>query len=123
MPAEEGEAPAPAPAAAKRQPRVARGEPVTPTEVPPDAAEILELTEPMAIDEGLVSDSAAAASRRSLAALAMSVTKPGATGESAFDSLVRELLRPMLKEWLDANLPAIVDAKVAAEIARITGRG
>ncbi len=28
----------------------------------------------------------------------------------------------MLKEWLDANLPAIVDAKVAAEIARVTGR-
>ena len=26
------------------------------------------------------------------------------------------------KEWLDANLPAIVDAKVAGEIARITGR-
>jgi hypothetical protein len=32
---------------------------------------------------------------------------------------VRELLRPMMKEWLDANLPAIVEAKVEAELNRI----
>ena len=84
---------------------------------------ILELTAPMAIDEALVSDAAARASRRSLAALAMSLSKPGPDGESRIDELVRDLLRPMLKKWLDANLPAIVDAKVAAEIARISGSG
>jgi len=91
-----------------------------------DAPDILELTAPMAVDaaadDPLVSEEAAAASRRSLAALAMSVTQPGPSGHSQIEDLVRELLRPMLKEWLDANLPAIVDAKVAAEIARVTGR-
>ena len=122
---EEGEAAVSTPKA-----RPARAPRELPTESAPapeieardDSADILELTEPMAVDEALLSDEATAASRRSLAALAMSVTKPGPDGESKIDDLVRELLRPMLKEWLDANLPAIVDAKVAAEIARVTGR-
>jgi cell pole-organizing protein PopZ len=122
---EEGDAAVPTPKA--RVPRAAREQPAE-TEAADDGADILELTTPMAIDDApvsddaLLSDEAASASRRSLAALAMSVAKPGPDGESRIDELVRELLRPMLKEWLDANLPAIVDAKVAAEIARVTGR-
>jgi cell pole-organizing protein PopZ len=35
------------------------------------------------------------------------------------DDVVRELLKPMLKEWLDANLTNIVEAEVAKEIDRI----
>jgi cell pole-organizing protein PopZ len=125
--AEEGEAAVPTPRA--RPQRAARGQ-ATETGTAADAPsvsdapdqddDILELTEPMAMDDSLLSDEAANASRRSLAALAMSVTEPGPSGESPIEAMVRDLLRPMLKEWLDANLPAIVDAKVAAEIARIT---
>jgi hypothetical protein len=33
--------------------------------------------------------------------------------------VVRELLRPLLKSWLDDNLPRIVEAKVAEEVERI----
>jgi uncharacterized protein len=33
--------------------------------------------------------------------------------------LTREMLRPMLKSWLDANLPAIVERLVRAEIERV----
>ncbi len=33
--------------------------------------------------------------------------------------LTREMLRPMLKAWLDANLPAIVERLIRAEIERI----
>jgi len=40
-------------------------------------------------------------------------------GETSLEGLVRDMLRPMLAEWLDANLPAMVDRLVAAEIARI----
>jgi cell pole-organizing protein PopZ len=121
---EEGEAAVATPKA--RAPRAMREQPAE-AEAAEDNPDILELTEPMAVavddeDDALVSEEAAAASRRSLAALAMSVTQPGPTGHSQIEDLVRELLRPMLKEWLDANLPAIVDAKVAAEIARVTGR-
>ena len=125
--AEEGEAVVPTPRA--RPQRGAR-RPAPESETVPEAQSmidpgddddgILELTPPMVVDDSLLSEEAANASRRSLAALAMSVTEPGPGGESPIEGMVRDLLRPMLKEWLDANLPPIVDARVAAEIARIT---
>jgi cell pole-organizing protein PopZ len=36
-----------------------------------------------------------------------------------FAALTRELIRPMLKAWLDENLPAIVERLVSAEIERV----
>ena len=39
------------------------------------------------------------------------------------DALMREMLRPMLKEWLDENLPAVVERMVEKEIARISRGG
>jgi cell pole-organizing protein PopZ len=40
------------------------------------------------------------------------------------DYLVREMLRPMLKVWLDDNLPGMVERLVRAEIERVSrGRG
>lgn len=38
-------------------------------------------------------------------------------------ALVEASLRPMLRDWLDANLPDIVERIVAREIARISGTG
>jgi cell pole-organizing protein PopZ len=35
------------------------------------------------------------------------------------ENLVQELLRPMMKEWLDANLPKIVQQAVEKEVRRI----
>src|SRR5438105_3872409 len=37
--------------------------------------------------------------------------------------LTREMLRPMLKTWLDDNLPSIVERLVAAEIERVARGG
>jgi cell pole-organizing protein PopZ len=40
------------------------------------------------------------------------------------EDLVREMLKPMLKAWLDDNLPNIVERLVRAEIERVSrGRG
>ncbi|MCC6890122.1 MAG: DUF2497 domain-containing protein [Hyphomicrobiales bacterium] len=40
------------------------------------------------------------------------------------EDLVREMLRPMLKTWLDDNLPGLVERLVRAEIERVSrGRG
>ena|SRR5258708_6064998 len=40
------------------------------------------------------------------------------------EDLVREMLKPMLKAWLDDNLPIIVERLVRAEIERVSrGRG
>jgi uncharacterized protein len=35
---------------------------------------------------------------------------------------VREEIRPLLKSWLDANLPPIVERLVRTEIERVVGR-
>jgi cell pole-organizing protein PopZ len=36
------------------------------------------------------------------------------------EDLMKEMLRPMLKVWLDDNLPALVERLVKAEIERVT---
>ena len=41
-------------------------------------------------------------------------------GGRTVEELVSELLRPMLKAWLDDNLPAIVERLVRAEIERVS---
>lgn len=38
------------------------------------------------------------------------------------EDIVKELLRPMLKEWLDKNLPTMVERFVEREIVRLTRR-
>jgi len=65
--------------------------------------------------------------RESLAALAM-LSEPGVppqivrSGETSLEALTRELLRPVLAEWLEKNLPPLVERMVAAEISRIVGK-
>ena len=59
--------------------------------------------------------SAAAGSLSRLAGSLRVSDTPGQTVEG----VVRELLKPMLKDWLDQNLPAIVEARVEAELERI----
>jgi uncharacterized protein len=39
------------------------------------------------------------------------------------EDLVREMLRPMLKNWLDDNLPTLVERLVRAEIERVARSG
>lgn len=47
----------------------------------------------------------------------------GATvDEAKLDALMRSMLAPMLKDWLDAHLPEIVETATHAEIRRLTGR-
>ena len=50
---------------------------------------------------------------------------PGPTignGGKTVEDLVKEMLRPMLKEWLDKNLPPMVERYVEREITRLTRR-
>lgn len=74
--------------------------------------------------EPLVGAGAAASAASAFAGLTASLAKPepaalvGGSGPT-IDALARELLRPMLKEWLDANLPGIVEAAVRKEVERI----
>jgi cell pole-organizing protein PopZ len=74
--------------------------------------------------DSLVGDSAAASAASAFAGLASSLRKSEPMEASTpsgptLDELARALLRPMLKEWLDANLPGIVEAQVRKEVERI----
>ena len=71
----------------------------------------------------LVSQDTANASRSSLAALSAMIVKPDIVGSDTLEGLVRDMLKPLLADWLDANLPEIVERQVAQEIARISARG
>ncbi|WP_447759677.1 DUF2497 domain-containing protein [Sphingopyxis panaciterrae] len=82
------------------------------------------------LPDELVSTKSADATRQSLEALTAAVTPavvaataaaPAIAGRTMED-VVLEALRPMLKEWLDTNLPSLVEAMVAKEISRITGK-
>ncbi|MBB5714739.1 DUF2497 domain-containing protein [Sphingomonas aerophila] len=72
--------------------------------------------------ESILSREAAAASRGKLDMLSRLVTKPEPGSDGTLEGLVREMLRPMLREWLDTNLPPMVEQMVAREIGKITGQ-
>ncbi len=96
--------------------------------------EILELTETAAenevdeVEEVLLDDNKARSLRHSFSAL-QTLSEPGVapqivrSGETSLEGLTRDLLKPMLKDWLDTNLPPIVEAMVEREINRITKKG
>ena len=122
-------------AAQERRERSERGLAKVAKALDADTDEVLELDAAAAIaddhvDEGespLLSANVANSMRESLAALAM-LAEPGVppqivrSGETSLEALTRELLRPALAEWLDKNLPSLVERMVAAEIARIVGK-
>lgn len=41
---------------------------------------------------------------------------------SALEGLVSELMKPMIKEWIDSNLPTMVESRVEAEIQQIANK-
>ena len=89
--------------------------------------EVLELDEPLAppVDLGppLVNEEVAETSRHSLETLStIAATVPAPPPVNPLEDMVREMLRPILKQWLDDHLPGIVDEHVKREITRITGR-
>lgn len=72
-------------------------------------------------DDALMSSSTTAAVDSAFNALAHTVLVQNAR---TLDDVVREMLRPMLRTWLDDNLPSMVERMVRAEIERVSrGRG
>ncbi|MGA2043479.1 MAG: DUF2497 domain-containing protein [Roseiarcus sp.] len=113
-PVEAAPAPAPTPprvAWEKPAPRV-QAAPPAPTPSPAEAAPIVE--------EPFVSPSTDAAVSASFGALSASVALQNS---EMIDGLAREMLRPMLKTWLDDNLPSLVERLVRAEIQRVARGG
>jgi cell pole-organizing protein PopZ len=68
-------------------------------------------------EQGLISPATAAAVDAALNTLAEAVQ---VRNGRSLEEVVTELLRPMLKSWLDENLPGMVERLVRAELERVT---
>jgi uncharacterized protein len=87
---------------------------------PEPAMETPEPALPPVEDSPLMSEEAENAISVSFHSLAESMAEHG---REAAERMAREMLRPMLKEWLDMNLPAMVERLVRAEIQRVARGG
>ncbi len=96
-----------------------------PPEAEAEGAEASSAPPPAAGDEDevLLAEEAAGTSRARLDQLAgIAAERPEAAAGNPLEDMIREMLRPVLKAWLDEKLPGIVDEHVRREISRITGR-
>jgi cell pole-organizing protein PopZ len=84
--------------------------------------DVLELGQALAVPvEPLLDEAAAGQSRQALEQL-QSVAASAPPVGNPLEDMVREMLKPLLKQWLDEHLPAMIDEHVKREIARITGK-
>lgn len=81
---------------------------------PPDAGALVAPT---------VAAATTAAVGKLLRAVAQERATPVHRGGPTIEDVVREELRPLLKEWLDQHLPPLVERLVRVEIERVVGRG
>ena len=98
----------------------------------PAEEDVLELDEvveeqrapPIDLGPPLLTEEFADSSRLRLEELASvaAAAPPPAPAANPLEELVREMLRPILKQWLDDYLPRVVDEHVKREIHRITGK-
>ena len=132
IPASRPVAPPPEPAPAAKQPEpspiveiAASPAPKVAWEKPADAPEPVVAreveAEPAPVEEEpFVSPATDAAVTASFNALSASVAMHN---PEMIENLTREMLRPMLKNWLDDNLPSLVERLVRAEIQRVARGG
>jgi cell pole-organizing protein PopZ len=92
--------------------------------------EVLELDQPLEplappadLGPPLVDAEVAEESRRSFEELTtVAASVPPAPPVNPLEEMVRDMLKPILKQWVDEHLPGIVNDHVKREISRITGR-
>ena len=76
---------------------------------------------------GLIAPAAAAAAAASVGSLLRAVSSERGSqvyrGGPSIEDVVREEIRPILKDWLDMHLPPLVERLVRAEIERVVNRG
>ena len=96
---------------------------------PSSEDDVLELDEPIEaappadLGPPLMDEDAAETSRHSLEQLSsVAATVPPPPAVNPLEEMVRDMLRPILKEWVDEHLPNVVNEHVKREISRITGR-
>ena len=93
-------------------------------EFEPDLTEEIALEDEVLNDEGLVSAVTTEAGASAFAQLA-GANDPNlmlGRADRTLESLVREVMRPLLSSWLEANLPNVVERLVQAEIQKMSDK-
>ena len=97
-----------------------------PAPPPAEPSRTVSLSKDAAPEPGLIAPAAAAATTASMGALMRTLATERSTavhrGGPTLEDLAREEMRPLLKEWLDAYLPPLVERLVRAEIERVVAR-
>lgn len=98
--------------------------PVAPAQVTtaPAAPKQVTMTQPD-MSEQILSETAVAAASKAFQSLTQKVKVTAKPDGRSLEDIVTDLLRPMIKDWLDAHLPAIVEEKVDAEVKRLSRQG
>ncbi|MEQ9325963.1 MAG: DUF2497 domain-containing protein [Rhodospirillales bacterium] len=98
----------------------------------PEEEEILELGPEMQVDPApmdnsdLIGSSTMAASTAALSELSRAIARDRGVGVGragvTLEDIVRDSLKPLLREWLDQNLPYLIERLVKAEIEKMVNR-
>jgi hypothetical protein len=139
---EDEEEPAPKPALRAEPARAAAPEPARPEPLRPPqraatvqpapkpeptfATEDIEMikknvSEAAGDDDGIIAEQTAAAASKAFMSLSQTVQVSDGRGRTLEDMVI-EMLRPMIKDWLDQNLATIVEEKVEEEVQRVARR-
>ena len=108
-------------------PPVPSGRPAAPSDELTDDEDVFLLSPDMRIDQRkLVSERVAVDSTDVLSQLARAILDRRdihvASRDVTLESMVREMLRPLLREWLDRNLPYLIERLVKKEIDLMINR-
>lgn len=123
-------APAPRPAAVERSAPVETRAPqpkASPTPIPFEAENVEMIRKNVAeameqeMGEPILDELTATAASEAFHNLSETVRISSGEGQTLED-IVTAMLKPMIKEWLNANLPAIVEEKVEEEVQRVARR-
>lgn len=137
--------PEPVPEPVFEPPKAAAPPPPPPPPAPEPVDDVLELNNPIEIDlqehveppppppppppprveaavtEGILTEAARSATLSSMAKLAgnMPITRHREYGNITLEDLVREMLHPMLRDWISDNLPPMVERMVQKELEKL----
>jgi len=101
--------------------------PPPPPPMPSEMEEILELTPDMVAAPELVSSPTFQSGADMLSELAKAILDQrdmsvGGNRDITLETMVREMLKPILREWLDRNLPYLIERLVKKEIDKMINR-
>ncbi len=83
-------------------------------------SEISKTVEEDLMSESALSEAASALDSLSrITATSHTQTQTGGLGDKSVEGLVKDVLRPILKDWLDANLPSYVRAIVTEQVEKV----